>query len=69
MNKFLSVLVTGLIAGSLSLNAFALDAAKPVVAATKTQAKKVVAVKKDSSIKAAVKKANPSIKKTDVKPK
>ena len=34
MNKFLSILVAGLFAASLSLSAFAADAAKPAVAET-----------------------------------
>jgi hypothetical protein len=77
MNKFLSVLVSGLIAGSLSVSAFAADAAKPVLAATsaaptaKVEASKVISTKvtakKDSGIKAAVKKLAPSAKKTDLK--
>jgi hypothetical protein len=81
MNKFLSVLVAGLIAGSLSINAFAVDAAKPAVVAasatsTATPAKAAankavtnkVAVKKDTGLKASVKKLfAPSAKKTDVK--
>lgn len=77
MNKFLSILVAGLFASSLSLSAFAVDAAKPVVAATpaattaKVEASKVVttkvAAKKDLGIKVAVKKLAPSAKKTDLK--
>ena len=65
MNKFLSVLVAGLIAGSLSVNAFAADAAKPVADASK--AKTTIAVKKDSALKTTVKKLAPSAKKTNLK--
>ena len=65
MKNFTSALVVGLIASSLSLSAFALDAAKPVVADTK--AKATVSAKKDSGIKTAVKKLAPSAKKTDLK--
>jgi hypothetical protein len=65
MNKFLSVLVAGLIAGSLSVSAFAADAAKPAVDAAKV--KTTVAVKKDSAIKTTVKKLAPNAKKTDLK--
>jgi hypothetical protein len=73
MNKFLSVLVAGLIAGSLSVSAFAADAAKAVPAAT---AKPVVAAvkttdvkteKKETGIKASLKKLLPSAKKTEAK--
>ncbi len=80
VSKFLSVLVTGLIASSLSISVFAADAAKPVVAAVTTSAATTakvatnktattkVAVKKDTGIKASVKKLlAPSAKKTDVK--
>ena len=72
MNKFLSVLIAGLITSSISVGAFAADASKPLVAPTsavaeKAAASKVVA-KKDSSFKASVKKLlAPSSKKTDVK--
>lgn len=59
MNKFLSVLAIGLVAGSLSVNAFANEAAKP--AATKTANMKVE--KKETSLKATVKKAAPSANK------
>ena len=65
MKNFTSALAVGLIASSLSLSAFALDAAKPVVANTK--AKSTVSTKKDSGIKTAVKKLAPSAKKTDLK--
>ena len=72
MNKFLSVLVAGLIAGSLSVSTFAADAAKAVPAAT---AKPVAAVKttdvktekKETGIKASLKKLLPSAKKTETK--
>lgn len=73
MNKFLSILVAGLFAASLSLSAFAADAAKPVVAETAkpavadTKAKTTIAAKKDSGIKTAVKKLAPSAKKTELK--
>ncbi len=77
MNKYLSVLVTGLFLGSLSVSAFAVDTAKPVVATTASASKaaptakvatsKVVA-KKDTGIKATVKKLfAPDAKKTDLK--
>lgn len=68
MNKFLSVLMAGLITSSISVGAFAADAAKPTSAvAEKATASKVV-TKKDSSFKASVKKLlAPSSKKTDVK--
>jgi hypothetical protein len=81
MNKYLSVLAAGLIAGSLSVSAFAADAAKPVVvpsASTATTSKEAVnkaathkvAAKKDTSLKASVKKLfAPSAKKADVKTK
>ena len=65
MNKFLSVLVAGLIAGSLSVSAFAADAAKPVAAASK--ANTTIAVKKDSALKATVKKSAPNAHKTSLK--
>jgi hypothetical protein len=71
MNKFLSVLVAGLIAGSLSVNAFAEDAAKvattakPAVAAVK--ATDVKTEKKETGIKASLKKLLPSAKKTEAK--
>ena len=65
MNKFLSVLVAGLIAGSLSVSAFAADAAKPVASVSK--AKTTVAVKKHSALKTSVKKSLPSAKKTSLK--
>ena len=73
MNKFLSILVAGLFATSLSFSAFAADAAKPVVAETAkpavadTKAKTTIAAKKDSGIKTAVKKLAPSAKKTELK--
>ncbi len=81
MNKFLSILVAGLFAASLSLSAFAADAAKPAVAETAkpvvaetakpavadTKAKTTIAAKKDSGIKTAVKKLAPSAKKTELK--
>ena len=81
MNNFLSILVAGLFATSLSFSAFAADAAKPVVAETAkpvvaetakpvvadTKAKTTIAAKKDSGIKKAVKKLAPSAKKTELK--
>ena len=72
MNKFLSVLIAGLITSSVSVGAFAADAAKPLVAPTSAAAEKTsaakVAIKKDSGLKASVKKlAAPSSKKTDIK--
>jgi hypothetical protein len=72
MNKFLSVLMAGLITSSISVGAFAADAAKPLVAPTSAVAEKATAskvvTKKDSSFKATVKKLlAPSSKKTDVK--
>ncbi len=72
MNKFLSILVAGLFATSLSFSAFAADAVKPVVAETAkpaadTKAKTTIAAKKDSGIKTAVKKLAPSAKKTELK--
>ena len=67
MSKFLSVLVAGLIAGSLSVSAFAADSAKPEVDASK--AKTTVVVKKETGIKTTVKKLAPMAKSTDVKPK
>ena len=73
MKQFLSVLVAGLIAGSLSVSAFAADPAKPAGASTavteKATAQKVEA-KKDTGLKASVKKLFSSdSKKADVKPK
>ena len=73
MNNFLSILVAGLFATSLSFSAFAADAAKPAVAETAksvvadTKAKTTIAAKKDSGIKTAVKKLAPSAKKTELK--
>ena len=72
MNKFLSVLMAGLITSSLSAGAFAAEAMKPLVAPTSTTVEKAttskVAIKKDSGLKASVKKLlAPSSKKTDVK--
>lgn len=62
MNKFLSVLAVGLVAGSLSAGAMAADAVKPAdAAASKTPAASVV--KKDTGIKASLKKVLPSAKK------
>ena len=74
MNKFLSVLIAGLITSSISAGAFAADAAKPVIAPAsatveKATASKVV-TKKDAGLKASVKKLlAPSTKKTDIKVK
>ena len=81
MNKYLSILVAGLFAASLSLSAFAADAAKPAAAdaakpavadASKpavadTKAKTTIAEKKDPGIKTAVKKLVPSAKTTELK--
>lgn len=73
MNKFASILVAGLLAISLSLSAFAADAAKPAVSETAktvvadTKAKATIAAKKDSGIKTAVKKLAPDAKKTELK--
>lgn len=69
MNKLLTALLAGVFAATLSVSAYAADAAKPAVTPTaKVEASKVVAVKKDSGIKASLKKlAAPSTKKTDVK--
>ncbi len=62
MNKILSVLAVGLVAGSLSVGAMAADVTKPAdVSATKAQAASVV--KKDTGIKASLKKMLPSTKK------
>ena len=71
MKQFLSVLVAGLIAGSLSVSAFAADAAKPASASTAASGKAAqVVVKKDTGLKASVKKLFSSdSKKADVKPK
>lgn len=49
MNKFLSVLVAGLFAGSLSMTAFAADTAKPVLDGAKDKAKTAVVVKKEDA--------------------
>ncbi|MBC7756768.1 MAG: hypothetical protein H7Z20_09075 [Bdellovibrio sp.] len=69
MHKLLTALLAGAFAATLSICAFAADAAKPAVTATaKVEASKVATVKKDSGIKASVKKlATPSAKKVDVK--
>ena len=56
MHKFLPVLIAGLIAGSLSVTAFAADPAKPAGAATEKAATQKVAAKKDDGLKASVKK-------------
>lgn len=62
MNKFLSVLAVGLVAGSLSAGAMAADAAKPAdAAANKAPAASVV--KKDTGVKASLKKVLPDTKK------
>jgi len=62
MNKILSVLAVGLVAGSLSVGAMAADAAKPAdVSASKAPAASVV--KKDAGHKASLKKDIPSVKK------
>lgn len=62
MNKFLSVLAVGLVAGTLSAGAMAADAAKPAdVSASKAPTASVV--KKDTGIKASLKKVLPSAKK------
>ena len=63
MNKFLSALTVGLVASSLSMAAFAYDAAKPTEAASKVPAEKATVVKKDTGIKASLKKLMPSAKK------
>jgi hypothetical protein len=68
MNKFLSVLIAGLIAGSLSVSAFAADPAKPAGASTEKAATQKVEAKKDTGLKASVKKLFSSdSKKTDSK--
>ena len=72
MNKFLSLLIAGLITSSISVGAFAADAAKPLVAPTSATVEKAkaskVAIKKDSGFKASVEKLlAPSSKKTDLK--
>ena len=70
MNKFLSVLVAGLIAGSLSVGAFAADPAKPAGALAEKVAAQKVEAKKDTGLKASVKRLFSSdSKKADVKPK
>lgn len=62
MNKILSVLAVGLVAGSLSMSAMAADSAKPAdVSASKAPTASVV--KKDSSSKVSLKKGIPSAKK------
>lgn len=61
MNKFLSALTVGLIAGSLSMGVMAADAAKPADAASKAPSATVV--KKDSGVKSSLKKLLPSAKK------
>ncbi len=62
MNKILSVLAAGLVAGSLSAGAMAADVTKPAdVSATKAQA--VSVVKKDTTTKDSLKKMLPSAKK------
>ena len=68
MKQFLSVLVAGLIAGSLSISAFAADPAKPADASTEKAATHKVEAKKDNSLKASMKKLFSSdSKKTDAK--
>lgn len=68
MNKFLSVLVAGLIAGGLSISAFAADPAKPAGSPTEKAAAQKVEAKKDTGLKASVKKLFSSdSKKTDAK--
>ena len=68
MKQFLSVLVAGLIAGSLSVSAFAADSAKPAGASTEKATTQKVEAKKDNSFKASVKKLFSSdSKKTDAK--
>lgn len=59
MNKFLSALTVGLIAGSLSMGVMAADAAKPAPSKAPT----ATVVKKDSGVKASLKKLLPSAKK------
>ncbi len=61
MNKFLSALTVGLIAGSISMGAMAADATKPAQAASKAPTANVV--KKDTGVKASLKKLLPSAKK------
>ena len=60
MNKIATVLIAGVIAGSLSISASALEMAKPATAslatASKVQATQKVTTKKESGIKATVKK-------------
>ena len=56
MHKFLPVLIAGLIAGSLSITAFAADPAKPAGAATEKAATQKFDAKKDDGLKASVKK-------------
>jgi hypothetical protein len=68
MKQFLSVLVAGLIAGSLSVSAFAADPAKPAGAATEKATTQKVEAKKDSGLKASVKKLfSTDSKKADAK--
>ena len=68
MNKFISVLVAALFAGSLSLSAFAADPAKPTVAPTEKATAQKVETKKATGLKASVKKLFSSdSKKTDAK--
>lgn len=55
MNKIATVLIAGVIAGSLSISASALEMAKPATA-SKVQAIQKVTTKKESGIKATVKK-------------
>ena len=62
MNKFLSVLAVGLLAGTLSTGAMATDAAKPAdVSASKAPTASVV--KKGTGVKASLKEGLPSAKK------
>jgi hypothetical protein len=63
MNKFLSVLAVGLVAGSLSAGAMAADAAKPADASASKTPVASSAVKKDTGVKAPLKKVVPEAKK------
>ena len=55
MNKFLSVLMAGLITSSISVGAFAADPAKPAGALAEKVAAQKVEAKKDTGLKASVK--------------
>jgi hypothetical protein len=68
MNKFLSILAAGLIAGGLGVSAFAADAAKPAGVSTEKAIAQKAETKKDTGLKASMKKLFSSdSKKTDAK--